>query len=136
MSTRKWGLLGRGAFAWQRQSYRGGSVLQSMRGALSLSLLALLLAAFGFAFGTLGLAFFRRDYARRVAAIAVVPDIELAYGRPWLVITKTALFALRHPSTLRWGLLYAAHLLIGIDLLSAVDDDELARLHRDIEHEP
>jgi hypothetical protein len=93
--------------------------------AASLVALAVILIAL------VGLILFRREYARRVAPFSAFPEVELAYGAPWLVVVKTLAFAARHPSTLRWGLVYALHLLIGVDPLAAITDAELARVHRE-----
>lgn len=97
-------------------------------------LAALVVVALGtVAVAVVGLAWFRRGYARRVASFALTPNVELAWGATWLVLLSTLLFVVRHPRTLRFGLVYAAHLLVGIDLLSAIDDSTLAKLHRDVE---
>jgi hypothetical protein len=100
---------------------------------LRIGLLVLLVAGGLWLTAIVGLALFRRTYAQRTAAIAAVPEVELAFGAPWTLFANTVAFAIRHPSTLRWGLVYALHLLIGIDLLDAISDADLERLHRDIE---
>lgn len=100
---------------------------------LRLAIATLLAAVAASLVAFVGLLLFRREYARRVAPISELPDVELAYGAPWLAVAKTLVFAARHPSTLRWGLIYALHLLIGVDPLAALDDAELARVHRESE---
>jgi hypothetical protein len=93
-------------------------VMIALLGVLGLSIL-----------GFVGLAIFRREYARRIAALGETVDVDLAFGSTWSTAYKTAGFALRHPSTLRWGLIYALHLVIGIDPLAALADADLRRIH-------
>ena len=77
--------------------------------------------------GLVGLAIFRRGWARRVLPYARAPDVELAFGAPWVSFVRTVRFARRHPRALRWGLVYALHLLVGVDPLAALDSASLAR---------
>ncbi|HJL16268.1 MAG TPA: hypothetical protein RMH99_11465 [Sandaracinaceae bacterium LLY-WYZ-13_1] len=74
-----------------------------------------------------GLALFRRGWSRRALRWARRPDVELAFGPPWVVLERTARFAARHPRSLRWGLFYALHLTVGIDPLARLGDETLRR---------
>lgn len=98
---------------------------------LRLGVAALLVALAALVVAFVGLVLFRREYARRVVPFSEHPEVELAYGAPWVVVGKTLVFAARHPSTLRWGLVYALHLMIGIDALAAMSDADLERAHRE-----
>lgn len=93
-----------------------------------LAALVLVAAALFLAVG--GLARFRRDYARRLAAIGGAADVDLAFGEPWLVALKTAWLALRHPTLLRWGLYYRLYLTFGVDPVALLTDDDLSRIQR------
>jgi hypothetical protein len=85
--------------------------------------------------GVIGLAWFRRDFARRVALVAALPNVDLAYGAFWLVLLKTVVLLLRHPRMLLLGWLHAGHLLVGIDPLEALDDATLQALQRAADEE-
>ena len=80
-----------------------------------------------------GLTMFRRGWARRALRFARRPDPELAFGSFPAAFVRTMAFAWRHPRALRSGLVYALHLLVGIDPLAALDDRTLERVHAALE---
>ncbi|MEC7524015.1 MAG: hypothetical protein VYE22_29305 [Myxococcota bacterium] len=88
---------------------------------------AIATGAAGVVWSWVGLALFRREWARIAIDHARRPDVDLCFGPLWVVLWRTALFVCRHPRTLRLGAVYGLHLLVGVDLLRWLDEEEVRR---------